>query len=365
MEDRETLLETAAALRGRGGRAVLATLVAVEGSSVRRPGARLLILPDGRLAGFLSAGCVEHDLAARVDRVLATRRAQTIRYDPATVADPVLGLGLGCGGGMTVLLEPWPPPAPPDPLSLATEVSRRRRPAASATVISPPEVAGSRAAVTPGGTVETSAPPGLREQLEELSREGLHGSSGLHRLGGAEVFVERIDPPLRIFIHGTTPPARALARLAEALGWETVPAARHGDVAPKLPLPRRGAPTPGHGVLPGGIEPDPWTVAALLAHDTAAEAKLLPVLLAGGVPYVGVMGSRGRKEQLLAELRRTSLPPGALERLHMPIGLDIGAESAAEIALAAAAEIVAVLRGRQGQPLSGTAGPIHDRARTG
>ncbi|NOZ93340.1 MAG: hypothetical protein GXP47_01200 [Acidobacteria bacterium] len=348
------LFEAAAAMRRQGERAVLAALVAVEGSSVRRPGARLLILPDGRLAGFLSAGCVEADLAARVERVLSTGHAETVRYDAAGLDDPVLGLGLGCGGTMTVLLEPWPPEERPDPLAVAETVARTRRPAGLATVIAPSETLGARAVMTPAGGPEVSAPPRLSGLLEELSRQAIRGAHGIHRIGGTDVFLERIDPPLRLLIHGDTPPALALGRLAEVLGWATVFVEPPGGSSPAAAPARPG-------ILPAGFEPDPWTVAALLAHDTAAETRLVPALLSGGMPYVGVMGSRGRRERLVAALQDGGIPAGALERLRMPIGLDLGAESAAEIALAAAAEILSVLRSREGGRLSRTTGPIHDR----
>ncbi|HHQ48214.1 MAG TPA: hypothetical protein ENK19_04940 [Acidobacteria bacterium] len=340
-----SVLEAAANLRAGEERAVLATLVAVEGPSVRRPGARLLILSDGRLAGFLSAGCVEHDLAARVDRVLSEDRPETVRYDAATAADPVLGLGLGCGGGMRVLLEPWPPRDGPDPFAVFETVARRRRPAAMATAVAPERLAGARAVVTADGAPEVAAPPELAATLEELARWGLEGSCGLLAAGSVEVFVERTEPPVRLVLQGATPPALALERLAGLLGWETVPVPMEGG-------------DPGH--LPAGVVPDRWTVAALLGHDTAAEARLGAMLLTADLPYVGVMGSRSRRRRLAAALRENGVPEPAVARLRMPIGLDLGAESAPEIALAAAGEILAVLRGREGFAPSAAPGPGRD-----
>lgn len=355
MGDEPDLMETARALRRQGGRAVLATLVATDGPSVRRPGARLLILPDGRAAGFLSAGCVERDLAERLEGVLTTGRPAIVRYEAGSLADPVLGLGLGCGGGMTVMLEPWPSGEGSGPLALAELVARMRRPAALATLVVPAEHAGARAAILPDGRTESAGPPGFSPVLKAMARDALRGACGLREAGGLEIFAETMDPPLRLLLHGKTGPAPALARIAGVLGWQTVELSDPGasrTAAGSNPLRDQDG---------RAVDPDRWTVAALLAHDTAAEVSLVAELLGGGVPYVGVMGSRRRREQLIAALREAGLPEIATERLHMPIGLDTGAEGAAEIALAAAAEILAVLRGRTGGRLSATPGPVHAR----
>ncbi len=354
------LLAAAHELRGKGERAVLATLVAVEGSSVRRPGAHLLLRADGSAEGFLSAGCVERDLQVRVERVLGAGRPEVVRYRPEDVADPILGLGLGCGGGMTVLLEPWPPASGPDPVELAGEVHRTRRPAALATVVSPAEAMDSRAGITRSGTVEAAGRAALTPLLEDLARTGLEGTAGLRRTGELEVFVERFEPPFRVLVQGLTPPALSLARLADALGWEVVLLATGpGPANPRLP---EGTVVleAGPGPLPAGFEPDPWTAAVLLAHDTGAEARVLPALLAGETAYIGVMGSRRRRRELLGALQAAGVPEELAARIHMPVGLDIGTESAPEIALAAAAEILAVRRGRGGGRLAPDR-PVHDR----
>lgn len=358
MEAEMELLEAARALRGRGEPAVLATLVAVEGSSVRRPGARLLLLPGGRLAGFLSAGCVERDLAERVDRVLVSARSELVRYAAAETADPVLGLGLGCGGGMEVLLEPWPPLAGPDPLELLESVRQRRKPAALATVVNPPERRGARVAVGPGEATPSGAPDELGIVLDRALRGMLpEPDRGVVREGGLDILVERLFPPLRVLVQGVTPPARAMVALAGDLGWQAVilDPGSGGEWAPEgVPVVRALG-----KCLPEDLEPDPWTVAVLLAHDTDAEARVAPLLLAAGVPYVGVMGSRRRREDLIRRLRESAVSEESLDRVFMPVGLDLGAEKAGEIALAAAAEILAVVRGRSGGRLRNIEGRLH------
>ncbi len=354
------LLDAARGLRARGEPAVLATLVAVEGSSVRRPGARLLLLPGGRLAGFLSAGCVERDLAERVDHVLLSTRPELVRYGAAETADPVLGLGLGCGGGMEVLLEPWPPLAGPDPLELLESVRQLRQAAAMATVVGPEEKLGARVAVGSGEAAPSDASDELGLILDEALRGVLRQADrSVVREGGLRILVERLWPPLRVFIQGVTPPARAMASLAGELGWDAVvldPGSNRDWVPDGVTVVQASG-----GVLPEGLVPDAWTVALLLAHDTDAEARLVPVLLAAGVPYVGVMGSRGRRDDLVRRLREGGVPEESLDRVFMPVGLDIGAEKAGEIALAAAAEVVAVLRGRSGGRLRKAKGRLHGR----
>ena len=360
MEDLRGLLRRAEALRVGRGRAVLATIVGVTGSSVRRPGARVLLEAGGRATGFLSAGCVERDLEERVEAVLGAGRPELVRYRPDELADPVLGLGLTCGGGMEVLLEPWPPPEPPDPLEAMAAVRRTRDAGGLATVVAPPELAGARAAVVGAGEVAVAAPPPLRWPLGEAAAAARE-REGPARIaladGAAEVLAEPLLPPLRVLIQGTGPPALALARLAAAMGWEPV-------LLPVGAVPDPEAVPPGCGLSdPGSVVPDRWTVAVLLAHDTRAEVGLLRRLLPSPVRYLGVMGSRGRRRALRVALEDEGVEPGSdeLARLHMPVGLDLGAETAEEIALAVAAEILAALRGRHGGRLRDREGPIHER----
>lgn len=340
------ILAAVGALSARGERAVLATLVGVSGSSVRRPGARLLLGPGGRMAGFLGAGCLEEDLAGHARQVLADGRAHLVAYAPDAVEDPVLGLGLGCRGALDVLLEPVPGPA----LALveATVEGARRRADTALALLLPPGGAGAvgHLAVHPGEPARTDiADPGLAAAVEARARSALaRPEAGMRRVSlpgpARELVIGVVPPPVAVVVVGGGPHAAALRRLAMELGWRT---------AEGGPLLER---------------PDRWTAVVLLGHRDEEDAALLESLLGSRAFYIGVLGSRRRHEALLRRLReRGALPPGRFpDALHAPVGLDLGAETAEELALAVTAEILARRRGRSGGRLRDGAGSIHDRA---
>jgi xanthine dehydrogenase accessory factor len=356
----------------RGEPAVLATVVRTEGSTYRRVGARALLRADGTIAGAVSGGCLEADLAARVDGLLATGRAEVVTYDTRAADDLVWGLGLGCNGRVDVLLEPLAG----DTLARSRRLYARCRDLAAhavlTTVIAAPSEArlrvGDRLLLTESGQPLASnmAPDALPWDLIADAREALatrrsalraYGSAA-DGVGGIVVVHELLSPPLSLVVVGAGADAVPLVRLAAQLGWRVTVVDHRMSLA-------RAERFPGATVMLADSDARSAEVshgcdaAVVMSHNYQRDLVHVRALLAAGVAYVGVLGPRRRGLQMIADLR-VSEPDTA--RLYAPAGLDIGAETPDGIAHAIVAEVMAVKSRRNGAPLRERPGAIHDEA---
>ncbi len=380
MRDITLIAEALAAAESRREEVVLATVVRTEGSTYRRAGARSLIWRGGRSIGAVSGGCLEADIAARVDDLLASGRPELVTYDTRAGDDLVWGLGLGCNGRVDVLLEPLAGEAIARAHALYRRCSDLMAPAVLATMIATsangagtagPRV-GDRLLLTAGGDEFTS---GLTldadtGRLVAEAREVLAtGRSAIRGYGSVrdgapefEVLHEVIAPPVALLVCGAGADAVPLVRLATELGWSVTVA----DHRPDYARPDR---FPGATVLllDGAVAIERRTgpgpdAAVVMAHNYARDMAQVTALLAAGVPYVGVLGPRRRTERMLAEIGASDTDR---TRVYAPVGLDIGAETPDEIALAIIAEVQAVRTGRRGAPLRERDSGIHGGAREG
>ena len=308
MKELERILELWSAAQSAGESAVLATVVKTRGSSYRLPGARLLITQGGRHAGSISGGCLEEDLLKKA-WWLTEKGPVVRRYD--TTPDGEIstgGFGLGCNGIIHVRLERLTP-GHPSALDVIRDVRTQRRPASIEHVLSPDEV-----------------------------------------------WVETLQPAIRLLVYGAGDDAVPVTELARNLGWEVWVFDCRAHFARREKFP--GA----HEVAVRGaraVPIDSWTVAVIMSHSYSQDLEVLRELSCQRLPYLGVLGPAKRTAQLLAD---ANLDPGLLSpQMHAPMGLDIGADGPEQVALAVIAEIQSVLNGRQGRSLSGRGGPIHSR----
>lgn len=372
MSELQDILAASATLPRGDASAVLATVMQVQGSTYRRPGARMLILGDGRSVGLISGGCVDTDLRERAAKVMASGEPSLVTYDSTSPQDIVMGLGIGCSGVMHTLLEPCDPWAEDSHLKFIADSLRGRAAAAVATVY---EVTGksgirigSRMMINRAGTWENQiTDPDLSERISAACREALKsGASAAVQYptatGSARVFIEHIAPPQSLLIFGAGAGAFPLARLAGELGW-------HVTVIDHRPAYATRESFPGAEAVilsePGEIESHvtllPGDATVIMTHNFNTDCLLLRSLLASPVRYVGLLGPRAKAEMLLDRLRHEGFDPTGeqLARLYAPVGLDIGAESPQEIALAIVAEIRMVLADRHGGSLRNRTTPIH------
>ena len=360
-------------LAARGERMALATIVAVRGSTYRRPGARLLVPEDGAPVGNISGGCLEGDVADMARVVMGEGRARLAGWDLTADDDAVWGLGLGCNGAIEVFIEPAERAAEvAGALRMALE---DERPICVVTVVESGNQAvpaGGRIVVAPSsepeGTLGTAA---VDAEAIAAARELLEAERSEVRTlaGGVRAFVEVLEPPVRLVICGAGHDAIPLVRVAATLGWRAVVVddreaflthKRYPDAAGFVHVAE-----PEDAAKAAAV--DPRTFVVVMTHNFIRDKAYLRTLLTSPAAYVGMLGPAARTERLLMELADEGVEITAerRERIHGPAGLDLGSEGPEEIAQSIVAEIVAVRRGRAGGFLKERPGPIHDRPRPG
>lgn len=359
----------AAAAQGEG--AALATVVATEGSTYRKAGARMLLLAGGGSAGGIGGGCLETDLLERARRVMQTGTAAMLAYD-TTDEDPLWGLQLGCGGKLRVWIEPIDPAAPPAYLQYMLDHQRLRKPCAVAAVTEgsacPP---GTRLLYDAAGRL--LSPPGDAALANRIAAD-VPDSIAAARIAQrhyylpdgrwAQVLLEPLMPPPALWILGAGHDAIPLSRYAHELGWNITVADPRAAYASRLRFPEADAVVVAHpDSLAAQLSPDATTAAVVMTHRYEHDRELLHWLAQTPVAYIGLLGPRQRRDALLTELAARGTALADDPRLHAPVGLDLGAETREQVALAIAAEILAVLADRGGGFLRTRRQPIHDRDR--
>ena len=372
MSELTDVLEAIGSLSARGEKLALATIVAVKGSTYRRPGARLLVPEEGAPIGNISGGCLENDVADVARIVMSEGHARVVSFDLTADDEAVWGWGLGCNGALELFVEPADKAAEvAGALRMALE---EERPICMVTVLDasvPAVEQGNRLLVRPDGSTQGSlGDAGLdanaREaalgslQQERSEVRTLEGSSG-----EARAFVEVLEPPLRLLICGAGHDAAPLVKAAAGLGWSPVVAddrpaflthERFPEAAAFVELER-----PEDVAKAGTI--DERTFVVVMTHNFLRDKDYVRSLLGSPMQFMAMLGPGARTQRLLAELREDGMEigEGDLARIHAPAGLDLGAEGPEEIAAAIVAEIVAVKRGRGGGFLRDRPGPIHER----
>ncbi|WP_437485525.1 XdhC family protein [Sorangium sp. So ce1014] len=344
-----------------GKDAVLATVVRVEGSAYRRPGARMLLVEDGRRVGSVSGGCLEGDVARKAWWLTGNGSPALVRYSTREEEEGERPYDLGCEGVIHVLLERLRHEEEPvEPIHFLASCVTRRRAGVLATVIG--SLDPSRARVGDRVTLDADGHLGGRLPDAALARSIAaraadclrRGASEQVAFGGArvrvDVFLEVVRPPRSLVVFGGGHDAVPLVRLAKELGWHvTVADARahyarrdRFPVADEVVVTDRASPLANLVIAPG-------TACVVMTHSVTQDRALLRALSTVPVAYLGLLGPRRRAERLLAE---SGAPTFACAGgLHSPIGLDLGGETPEEIALAILAEAQACLSRREGRSL--------------
>ena len=282
--------------------AILATVIDVQGSGYRLPGARMLMLANGQTYGTISGGCLEADVLERAQKVLSSGRAEVFTYDTTGDENSVFSMNMGCRGVIQITLEPV------------------------------------------GKTSELIA--AMRAAYEE-------------RVESAEV-----EPPIAVLLFGAGADAVPLVRIASELGWQVTvhdhrPAFLTKERFPDaLRLVPQTVDEP-----PAAIHADKRTAGVIMTHNYVRDRMILPALINSNLFYIGALGPKRRTEQLLEELAADDqiFSEQQLSRLFAPVGLDIGADTPESIALSIIGEIQSVLKSRNGGSLRYRVGSIYDR----
>lgn len=357
-ETAEILSQLAIEARERR-RAAIATVVGIRGSAYRRPGARLLVREDGVTAGGLSGGCLEADVRERALTVLRDGAPQLLRYETGSDDRVVFGLGLGCNGSVEVFVQAATTPAFMASARRVQQALEGDEPFAISTVLEG-SAAGQVRFQAGDGTPHGSAgePPLARELAAHTADPPRRREGALDEVGKAaeKVFTEVFVPPPHLVAFGGGDDAFPLLRYARDAGFRVtlvdhrpafLSAVKLARDVRRLDLrPEDGA----AATLPLGR----GTYAVVKTHSLASDREWIRRLLATEVEYIGVLGPRVRVEEILRQLGAATD-----DRIFGPVGLDLGAEGAEQIALSIVAELIAVRSGRAPGHLRRRRGSIH------
>ncbi|MEU9952524.1 XdhC/CoxI family protein [Streptomyces sp. NPDC047939] len=403
------VIDQAAAWQRSGTRFVMATVVRTWGSSPHGPGASMLVSEGGRVVGSVSGGCVEAEVCALAEDVLAGAAPVLARWGIGD--EDAFAVGLTCGGTIEVLIREMGAQVPLG--RLAADV------AAGVPVALVTPVDGGGCLVVGGGTVSGSLGDPRTDRAAGLAAEGMLGrgadglvagggdaadglvtrgneaadglvdggdddadgmvgsggdtadglvSSGNDADGGAvcapgrELLVQSFGSRPRLLIFGAAEFARPLADMGAALGYRVTVCDARPAFATAERFPRADevvVERPDRWFRAHEDRIDATTAVCVLSHDARFDVPVLTLALRSAAGYVGAMGSRRTHEDRMERLRTAGATEAETARLRSPIGLDLGGRGPEEAALSILAEIVAVRQGGTALPLTVRTGPVH------
>lgn len=372
MKEIKTIINTYDSIDKATTKAALATVVRVEGSSYRRAGARMLVMDDGIWVGGISGGCLEGDALKRARLAIAKSEASVITYDTTEDDAHQVGVGLGCNGIIDVLFTPLDFSNKNNPVEILKKCIQARRQANILITIT--GLKGNWKNVHEGQAIhfigfedlEVFEDDTFKKQLEKkIAVQIKKGQSApfVFELTDEKkigLFIEILIPNIHLILMGHQYDIYPLARLAKEMAWLVT------MVSNPLKINAALKKTIDH-VLPdekfSKILFDDYTAIILMSHDYKTDKGNLPKALQTAAPYIGMLGPRIRSEKIFRELEEENSPVSEInkQRIYAPAGLDIGALTPEEIALALIAEIRTVFSKRQGGFLKLRDTPIHER----
>jgi len=355
----ESICRASSALSHAGEASWLATLVRVRGPAYRHVGARLLFAREGVIAGSLSAGCIEAELV-RTGAWHAAAGATLRSFEAETPDDAEpKRMGSGCGGSVDALIEPNTG-ACAETLEFIQGAQANQESVAMATVIKSGSKLGrlgARVVSSANASVSSGSALELESELGMLTRLALAAPASKPRSlrrGAFELLLEVLEPAPHLFVFGAGPDVVPVVALAHHLGWQVTVVSRHDRPSARerfVKLCRYGVFSleSALSLLDRSARP----LALVMSHDYEDDRDALGALLESRVRYLGVLGPLQRTQRLIYDLESAGCRHalGAITRVHAPVGLSIGAETPAEIALSIVAEAQASLRGASGRSL--------------
>jgi xanthine dehydrogenase accessory factor len=348
----------------------LATVVKTQGSTYRRPGARMLVASAEDQVGMVSGGCLENDIVHHIKQSKDSTQPFVITYDINAHEDLTWGFGLGCEGVVHVLVESLLQSQRVHPMEFIEGCFERHQSGVLATVFCQEGLAdvkiGDRLALSADGTLISDITNLRLHQEIAIAAQTAWKSQQSQSLacplpgGTVKALIEVIQPQTSLVIFGAGRDAIPLVQFAKALGWYvTIVDCRSLDStrdrfahADRVILTRRDC-------LLNAVQIDPKSASVIMTHNYFDDLAALNRLSNSSARYIGMLGSQQRIQRLIDD---ATTP--AKDRLHAPIGLDIGAETPEEIAIAIIAEIQTVLAQRSGCSLRDRQNPIHEIAET-
>jgi len=349
---------------------VLATVVHVEGSSYRRAGARMLVDEMGNMTGAISGGCLEGDALRKALHALHQNKNKLITYDTSDEEDAVIGAQLGCNGVIQVLFEPIDFEDAENPIEIlkaaqADEVSivgtffdldrTKKQDGTSFWINASKDLI---------GKVDAA----FQDQLLQDATLALAQETSLFREYSMEasnqfVFLEMFKPAVQLVLVGAGNDAQITAQMAELLGWEIIITdGRPGHASADRFVSSCQVIVANPEAILDQIRVTDQTAFVLMTHNYNYDLSVLKLLLEQKrLNYIGILGPKKKFERMLSDLENQGfdLNEELLSKIYAPIGLELGAETPAEISLSILAEVQAVFTSTQGSFLKQKEGPIH------
>lgn len=375
MKEIKDIIQAYDAAFAAGQKTALATVVSVEGSSYRRPGARMLVREDGMLTGAISGGCLEGDALRKALLAINENRNKLVTYDTSDEDDARFGVQLGCNGIVHILFEPIQVESLNNPIALLKRFAARRSPAVLVSLFSLEDkmLQPGLCMLAADGDVWDNFPQGLGvwiqqdlrlKALEAFSQN--RSSTNSYEAEGARLtaYVELLQPPLSLVICGAGNDAIPLAKAGDLMGWDVHIVDGRQSHANTTRFPHVSS------VIVAKAEQaleqaaiDNRTAWVLMTHNYNYDLEVLQQLVQTDCKYIGILGPQKKMQRMLDELdeKGVQLNEDQRQQIYSPVGLDIGAETAEEIAISIAAEIKAVFSKRIPLSLREKKEPIHNR----
>jgi len=371
MKELQQIIQAYEICKSDNQQVALATVVKVDGSAYRRPGARMLVTQEGNLTGAISGGCLEGDALRKAQVVIFQQKSMLVTYDTTDEDDQKFGVGLGCNGIIHVLIEPIDFENPKNPIELIKAGFFDRQTSLLLTLFSVKHSKSEQIGTiylqkgeSPVGTL-SKVPDEFKQKLEQ-EIQGFDCPQNQIRtyddFGELSVFYEILQPATQILLFGAGNDTIPLAKMAEILGFELILIDGRKNLATtaRFPSANQIIQGPAEEVI-DQIETDLNTVALLMTHNFEYEIIVLEKLLTCMIPYIGILGPKRKTEKLFERLESKGIQVHS-ENIYAPLGIEIGAETSEEIALSVLAEIKAVLNKKQPIFLREKDGPIHEKA---
>lgn len=345
MQEITQIIHAFAKANEAGKKTALATVVHVSGSSYRRPGARMLVTEDGIMTGAISGGCLEGDALRKAALAIAQGKNKLVIYDTTDEEDAKLGIQLGCNGIVSILFEPIMVGSLTNPIQVLLNTISKREPSLIFTLFSQTQS-------IQLGTFSYDGLPALVRDLvaEDIlqvrdSRKSLHRELVLEE-STVQCFIEFCEPSIFLVIVGAGNDAIPLARMAAIIGWDIAivdgrqthanpqrfPSVKHISVGKPEEVIRQ-------------ISIDQRTALVLMTHNYNYDIALLELLQGKGFGYLGLLGPASKRERMFDELMQKGIifSEKEMEKIFGPTGLNLGAETADEIALSICSEILSYI----------------------
>lgn len=340
----------------------LATVVKVEGSSYRRPGARMLVTDDGGLTGAISGGCLEGDALRKALQVMHQQKPMLVTYDTTDEDDAKLGIQLGCNGIVQILIEPVVDKIG-NAIEILKNIANQRGDAVIATLFSlenkKSEAAGTYGLLTEEVITDKLLPEDL---IRDMQTALIQKSSFIKEHQAHQVLIEYVPTPVSLIIFGGGNDAIPLVKMSDILGWQTTVVDGRTQYATPARFPQAQRvliAKPADALQQLAFDNN--TAVVLMTHNYNYDLAMLEGLLHLPLRYIGSLGPKVKLQRMLGELGKKgcAFSEEELAKLHGPTGLDLGSETAEEIALSIISEIKMVMSKRNGKPLRKKQTTIH------